>query len=49
MGMFASLLCRRTSVSLMITYLIVIVLSIVKATKGERFVIPGVSEFADKF
>ncbi|HVS01633.1 MAG TPA: hypothetical protein VMT16_02600 [Thermoanaerobaculia bacterium] len=32
-----------------IGYLVVIVMGIVKATKGERFLIPGVSEFADKF
>lgn len=32
-----------------LVYLIVIVLSIVKATKGQRFILPGISEFADKF
>jgi len=32
-----------------LAWLIVTVLSIVKATKGERFIIPGVSEFANKF
>ena len=32
-----------------LAWLIVTVLSILKATKGERFIIPGVSEFANKF
>jgi len=32
-----------------LAWLVVCVLSIVKATKGERFIIPGVSEFANKF
>jgi len=32
-----------------IGYLVVIILGIVKATKGERFVLPGISQFADKF
>jgi len=32
-----------------LAWLIVMVLSIVKATKGERFLIPGVSDFANKF
>ena len=32
-----------------LAWLIVTILSIVKATKGERFMIPGVSEFANKF
>lgn len=30
-------------------YIAVIVLCITKATKGERFLIPGLSDFADKF
>jgi uncharacterized membrane protein len=33
----------------MLAILIVHVLCIVKGTKGQRFLIPGVSEFADKF
>ncbi len=32
-----------------LAWLLVTVMSIVKATKGERFMIPGVSEFANKF
>ncbi|MCM2268930.1 MAG: DUF4870 domain-containing protein [Thermoanaerobaculia bacterium] len=32
-----------------LAWLVVCVLSIVKATKGERFIIPGVSDFANKF
>ena len=30
-------------------YVVVIILCILKALKGERLVIPGVSDFADKF
>ena len=30
-------------------YIAVTILCITKATKGERFVIPGLSDFADKF
>jgi uncharacterized membrane protein len=29
--------------------MIVIILCIVKATSGQRFLIPGLSDFADKF
>jgi uncharacterized membrane protein len=32
-----------------LAWLIITILSIVKATKGERFIIPGISEFANKF
>jgi len=32
-----------------LAWLIITILSIVKATKGERFIIPGLSEFANKF
>jgi len=32
-----------------LAWLIIAILSIVKATKGERFMIPGISEFANKF
>lgn len=32
-----------------LAWLIVTILSILKATKGERFIIPGVSDFANKF
>ena len=32
-----------------LVWLVVTVLSIVKATKGERFIIPGLSDFANKF
>jgi uncharacterized membrane protein len=32
-----------------LAWLVVTVLSIIKATKGERFIIPGVSDFANKF
>ena len=32
-----------------LAWLAVTVMSIVKATKGERFMIPGISEFANKF
>jgi uncharacterized membrane protein len=32
-----------------LAWLVVTILSIVKATKGERFIIPGISEFANKF
>ena len=30
-------------------YIAVIILCITKATKGERFIVPGLSDFADKF
>ena len=32
-----------------VAYLVVIVLSIVKALNGERFIVPGLSQFADRF
>ena len=32
-----------------LAWLVITILSIVKATKGQRFLIPGVSEFANKF
>jgi uncharacterized membrane protein len=32
-----------------LVFLVVAILAIMKALKGERFVIPGVSDFADKF
>jgi uncharacterized membrane protein len=32
-----------------LAWLIVTVLSIIKATKGQRFIIPGISDFANKF
>lgn len=32
-----------------LAWLIVTVMSIIKATKGERFMIPGISDFANKF
>ncbi len=32
-----------------LAWLVVTVISIIKATKGEKFLIPGVSNFADKF
>ena len=34
---------------LWIGYLIVIILAIVKATNGQRLLIPGISDFANKF
>jgi fumarate reductase subunit D len=34
---------------LAVIYLVVIILSIVKALNGERFLIPGLSQFADRF
>jgi uncharacterized membrane protein len=37
------------SLFLWIPMLIVTILSIVKATQGSRFIIPGLSQFADKF
>jgi len=37
------------SLFLWIPMLVVMVLCIVKATSGQRFKIPGVSDFADKF
>ena len=30
-------------------YIVVIILAISKALKGQRFIVPGVSDFADKF
>ena len=36
-------------IPLWIGYLVVIILGITNALNGKRFVIPGVSEFADKF
>lgn len=36
-------------IPLWLGYLVVIVLGITNALNGKRFVIPGVSEFADKF
>jgi len=30
-------------------YIVVVILAISKAVKGERFLIPGLSDFADKF
>jgi len=30
-------------------YLVVLIICIVKALKGERFLIPGISQYADKF
>lgn len=32
-----------------IAYLIVTIIAIVKAVNGQRFLVPGLSEFADKF
>ena len=32
-----------------LVWMVVTILSIVKATKGERFIIPGISDFANKF
>ncbi|HXU33551.1 MAG TPA: DUF4870 domain-containing protein [Thermoanaerobaculia bacterium] len=32
-----------------LAYTIVLVLAIIKATNNERFIIPGLSQFADKF
>jgi len=32
-----------------VVYLVVIILSIVKALNGERFIVPGLSQFADRF
>lgn len=32
-----------------IAWLIVTIVAIVKATQGQRFIIPGLSDFADKF
>ncbi|MBP9143885.1 MAG: DUF4870 domain-containing protein [Thermoanaerobaculia bacterium] len=37
------------SLFLWIPYLIVTILSIMKAVNGQRFLIPGLSDFADKF
>jgi uncharacterized membrane protein len=43
--------CVTTLISLFlwIPILVVTILSIVKAVNGQRFIIPGVSDFADKF
>jgi len=32
-----------------LAWMVVTILSIMKAVKGERFKIPGISDFADKF
>jgi uncharacterized membrane protein len=34
--------------ALWIGYLVIIILGIMKALKGERFIVPGISDFADK-
>jgi uncharacterized membrane protein len=46
----ASIGCALSFVScgLWIAYLVVIILGIMKALKGERFRVPGISDFADK-
>jgi uncharacterized membrane protein len=45
-----TLSCALSFVScgLWIAYLVVIILGIMKALKGERFRVPGISDFADK-
>lgn len=45
LGCIASII----SIFLWIPMIIVTVISIVKATQGSRFIIPGLSDFADKF
>ena len=43
--------CVTSIISLFVplAWLIVTILAIMKALKGERFLIPGISDFADKF
>lgn len=40
--------CLAGSV-LAVLYLVLIVLCIIKAVNGERFIVPGLSQFADRF
>ena len=41
---------KRTSpLSVAIAWIIVTILCIMKAVNGQRFIIPGLSQYADKF
>jgi uncharacterized membrane protein len=49
LGCLVSLISFFASMGLMVGYLIVIIVAIMKALKGERFLVPGISEYASKF
>jgi uncharacterized membrane protein len=49
LGCLVGLISFFAGMGLWVGYLIVIVLGIMKALKGERFMVPGVSEYANRF
>ncbi len=49
LGCLVSVLTFFASMGLMVGYLIVIIVAIMKALKGERFLVPGISEYASRF
>jgi uncharacterized membrane protein len=49
LGCLVGLISFFAGMGLWVGYLIVIVMGIMKALKGERFMVPGVSEYANRF
>ncbi len=49
LGCLVGLVSFFASMGLWIGYLVVIVMGILKALKGERFMVPGISEYANRF
>jgi uncharacterized membrane protein len=49
LGCLVSLISFFAGMGLWVGYLIVIVVAIMKALKGERFLVPGISEYANRF
>ena len=49
LGCLVSVVSFFASMGLMIGYLIVVIVAIMKALKGERFLVPGISEYASRF
>jgi uncharacterized membrane protein len=49
LGCLIGLLSMLVSFGLFIGYLILTIMAIMKALKGERLIVPGVSAYADKF
>lgn len=49
LGCLVSVISFFASMGLMIGYLIVVIVAIMKALKGERFLVPGISEYASRF
>jgi uncharacterized membrane protein len=49
LGCLMAILTSLAHVALVIAYLIVIIMGIMKALKGERLIVPMVSAYADKF